>query len=217
MDSTLQHLRDWFEVSAFVAVVIAGLIIGWIKIRKPAKDFLDDITKGEKKSSKKSPEILIDKNIHEQLNNIRYESDACRVKILQYHNGGSFSNGKSMKKLSMTHESCHPGMVPTFKGNADLMLSLFVDLLELSHENDPTLINTNTLKDSFFKSYLQSNHVLMFSVLPVRNTKGEEIGCLLCEWCAWEFADAVQNDRFIDKFIEARNKIEYALSTERKR
>ena len=165
----------------------------------------------------KSPDISIDKNIHEYLNRLRYESDACRVKLMQYHNGGSFSNGKSMKKLSMTHESCHPGMVPTFKGNTDMMLSLFVDLLELSHENEPNLINTGVLKDSFFKSYLQSNHVLMFSALPVRNTKGEEIGCLLCEWCAWEFADGVQTDRFKDKFVEARNSVEYVLSTERKK
>lgn len=217
MGSMVSHLKEWFEVSMVLAAIIAGLVIGWVKIRKPAMDFLKDLWKGEKRPSNKSPDFSIDKNIHEYLNRLRYESDACRVKLMQYHNGGSFSNGKSMKKLSMTHESCHPGMVPTFKGNTDMMLSLFVDLLELSHENEPNLINTGVLKDSFFKSYLQSNHVLMFSTLPVRNTKGEEIGCLLCEWCAWEFADGVQTDRFKDKFVEARNSVEYVLSTERKR
>jgi hypothetical protein len=172
---------------------------------------------GKEKKDKKVSEISIDKNIHEHLNRLRYESDACRVKLFQYHNGGSFSNGKSMKKLSMTHESCHPGMVPTFKGNTDMLMSLFVDLLEAAHENYPNLINTGVMRDSFFKSYLQSNHVLMFSVLPVRNTKGEEIGCMVCEWCAWEFADAVQQDGFVDKFTESRNSIEYLLSTERKK
>ena len=85
-----------------------------------------------------------------------------------------------MKKMSMTHESCHPGMVPTFKGNHDQVLSLFVDMLELLTEDKTTLIVVNEMKDSYFKSYLQSNHVLMFSILPIRNTKGGQIGCISC-------------------------------------
>jgi hypothetical protein len=211
-----QNMKYWFEISVMLAAIIAGLVIGWIKIRKPVSDFLTDLWKGEKKP-KKSPDFSVDKNINEFLNRLRYDTDACRVKVLQYHNGGFFSNGKSMKKMSMTHESCHPGMKPTLPGSNDIMVSLFADLLEMAHENEPNLINTGTLKDSFFKSYLQSNHVLMFSVLPLRSTKREEIGCILCEWCAWEFADRVQNDRFYDKFSEARNSIEFVLSTERKK
>lgn len=210
------HLfKDWFEISAIAIGALAGLFIGWVRIRQPVIDMVRAIMGRGK--GKKSVDFSIDKNIHEYLNRLRFESNACRAKLFQYHNGGSFSNGKSMKKMSMTHESCHPGMVPTFRGNSDLVLSLFSDMLELVHANEPTLLNTAILRDSYFKSYLQSNHVLMFSVLPVRNTKGDEIGCLLCEWCAWEFADRVEQDRFYDKFAEARNSIDYVLSTERKR
>jgi hypothetical protein len=209
-------MRDWFEIGVIVMGLAAGLFIGWLRIKDSVIGWINTIL-GKDKKPKKAPDISIDKNIHEHLNRLRYESDACRVKLFQYHNGGSFSNGKSMKKLSMTHESCHPGMVPTFKGSTDMILSLFVDLLEASHENFPNLINTGVMRDSYFKSYLQSNHVLMFSVLPIKNTKGEETGCLICEWCAWEFADSVQYDGFSDKFIEARNSIEYLLSTERKK
>ena len=211
-------MRDWFEIGIIAVGLFAGLFIGWIRIKDPVTNWINKLLGKEKKGKKAStPDISIDKNIHEHLNRLRYESDACRVKLLQYHNGGSFSNGKSMKKLSMTHESCHPGMVPTFKGNTDMILSLFVDLLEATHENNPNLINTGVMRDSFFKSYLQSNHVLMFSTLPIRDVKGDHIGCLICEWCAWEFADAVQYDGFVDKSTETRNSIEYLLSTERKK
>ena len=86
MGSMVTHLKEWFEVSMVLLTIIAGLVVGWIKIRKPVMDFLKDLWKGEKKS-KKSPDFSVDKNINEFLNRLRYDTDACRVKILQHHNG----------------------------------------------------------------------------------------------------------------------------------
>lgn len=209
-------IREWFEIGILAISVIAGLVIGWLKISKSAMEWIGSVFK-RKTEKKKSPLTIDDRNIQETLNKLRYDSDACRVKIVQFHNGGSFATGKSMKKMSLTHESCHPGMVPTYKGSTDQLLSLFVDMLELAHLNTPELINTSSVRDSFFKSYLQSNHVLMFSILPLRNPKGDEIGCILCEWCAWSFADGVQADRFWNKFVETRNSVEFYLSTAARR
>jgi hypothetical protein len=207
-------IKEWFEWGILGISVVAGVIIGWLRISKPVGEWLG-WGKGKEKSKKS--QTTDDRNIQENLNKLRYDSDACRVKVIQYHNGGSFANGKSMKKMSLTHESCHPGMVPTYKNSSDQILSLFVDMVELAHNNTPELINTSSVRDSHFKSYLQSNHVLMFSVLPIRNLKGEEIGCMLCEWCAWSFADSVQADRFWEKFSEARNSIEYFLNVDQKK
>lgn len=204
-------IKEWFEFGILGISIAAGLVIGWLRISKPAMEWIGRST--GKKSEKKHLTTTDDRNIQETLNKLRYDSDACRIKVIQFHNGGSFATGKSMKRMSLTHESCHPGMVPTFKGSTDQLLSLFVDMVELAHLNTPDLINTNSVKDSYFKSYLQSNHVLMFSVLPLRNPKGEEIGCIISEWCAWSFADGVQADRFWDKFTEARNSVEFYLST----
>lgn len=208
-------VKQIFEWSIIVATITAGLVIGWVRVGIPLKEAVMLWWKGKKRSTKE--QFTVDKNIHEQLNKLRYDSDACRVKLLQFHNGGSFATGKSMKKISTTHESFHPGMAATVQTSSDQMLSLFSDLLELCHQNQPILINTNFLRDSYFKSYLQSNHVLMFSVLPVRNTKGDEIGCVLCEWCAWAFADQVNSEIFEDQFREARNSVEYMLSLDKRK
>lgn len=208
-------IREWFEWSILTATIAAGLVIGWIRVGVPLKDAL--VTWGKKSKSSKRDAFTVDKNLHEQLNKLRYDSEACRVKLLQFHNGGNFATGKSMKKISTTHESFHPGMAATVQSSSDQLLSLFPDLLEMCHENEPLLMNTSCLRDSYFKSYLQTNHVLMFSVLPVRNTKGEEIGCILCEWCAWAFADQVNSEIFGEAFREARNAVEYMLSIDRKR
>jgi len=208
-------IKEVFEWSVIAATIIAGLVVGWMRLSTPIKEALERWTKRERISKK--DQFTLDKNIHEYLNKLRYASKACRVKLLQYHNGGSFATGKSMKKISTTHESFHPGMAATVQSSSDQMLSLFSDLLELCHENDPVLINTATLRDSYFKSYLQTNHVLMFSALPIRNTKGDEIGCILCEWCAWTFADQVSPDAFGETFREGRNSVEYMLSLDKRR
>lgn len=212
----LGTLKEAFETGGILAAIFIGIAAVWYGSRRQIRRFVNWLM-GLKEPSSTQMEIASDKQIHEKLNKLRYDSDACRTKLFQFHNGGYFMGGKSVKKMSMTHESCHPGMVPTFKGSTDMMLSLFVNLMELSHANKPALVTTGSLPDCFFKSYLQSNHVLMFSVLPVRDTKGDEIGCVLSEWCAWSFADTVQEERFAEKFSEARNSIEYILSTEKKR
>jgi len=205
-------IRESFEWGVLIASIIAGLVIGWIRLGGAIKETVGSWFSHKSKNSTKRDSFTLDNNIHEQMNKLRYESDACRVKIFQFHNGGNFATGKSMKKLSTTHESAHPGMAITVKPASDQPMSLFSDMLELCHQNETNLFNTNSLKETYFKSYLQSNHVLMFSILPLRSTKGEEIGCILCEWCAWSFADRVNQDTFADDFREARNSIEYLIS-----
>jgi len=206
-------IRESFEWGVLIASIVAGLIIGWIRLGGAIKEIVGSWFSKKPKSKQA---FLLDKNINEFLNQLRFKTNSCRVRVMQFHNGGNFATGKSMKKISATHESFHPAMTPTVS-SSDQMVSLFSDLLEMCHENDPVLMNTNSLRDSYFKSYLQTNHVLMFSVLPIRNTKGEEIGCIICEWCAWEFADRVNLDIFYDQFQETRNSIEYLISIEKKK
>lgn len=204
-------MKFWLETGVSIATAIGGLFLGWYAVRKIVHK-----VRGEWCKIQQKKDIDVNRTIQDQLHELRYESDAGRTKLFQYHNGSSFASGNSMKKMSMTHESCHPGMVPTFKGNHDQVLSLFVDMLELLSEDKSTLIVVNEMKDSYFKSYLQSNHVLMFSILPIRNTKGGQIGCILCEWCGWSFIDKIYEEGFFASFKEARNKIQYLLITEKK-
>lgn len=203
--------KYWLELGVSAATATGGIVVGWMGIRKAFRGI-----KKEWARERVKEEIDTNRKIHEILNDLRYEADSCRTKLFQYHNGTSFANGVSMKKMSMTHESCHPGMQPTFKGNNDQILSLFVDMLELLEKDSPQPVTVSTLKDSYFKSYLQSNHVLMISLLPVRNLDGTQVGCLLCEWCGWTFADRLEEESFSEKFLQSRNSVEYILSIEKR-
>lgn len=207
-------IKYWLETGIAISTTIGGLVLGWMGVKKVIVEVRKRLAKGSIHDHQEA--ISADKKIHEYLADLRHETDSCRTKLFQYHNGSSFANGVSMKKMSMTHESCHPGMQPTFRGNTDQVLSLFVDMLELLEKDNATPVVVNSLKDSYFKSYLQSNHVLMVSAMPVRNTDGIQTGCILCEWCGWAFADKVDEDHLRNKFAEVRNSIQYVLSTETK-
>jgi hypothetical protein len=209
----MSDMKSWFELGSTISAILGGGVIGWYGMIRPIVQKIQQ----EWSKSKQQKEMHLDRNIQELLSELRHDADSCRTKLFQYHNGSSFANGNSMKKMSMTHESCHPGMVPTFKGNTDQMLSLFVDMLEILENDKSTLIVVSNMKDSYFKSYLQSNHVLMISLLPIRNTRGGQVGCILCEWCGWSFADKVEETKFEDKFVKIRNSIQYLLSTTKKR
>lgn len=204
-------LSEWAELGAGIATAVGGGYLIWLAFSKGFQRIRAGMN-----ARKQKEDMSMDRSIHEQLSELRHDSQACRTKLFQYHNGSSFANGNSMKKMSMTHESCHPGMVPTFRGTSDQMLSLFVDMLELAHKDTPVLVEVNRMPDSYFKSYLQSNHVLMFSVLPIKNVKENEIGCIICEWCAWAFIDSIEEKRFSDKFSTIRNTVQYLLSTEKR-
>lgn len=204
-------LKEWVELGGGIAAAIGGGWLTWLTFSKVIQQI-----RAKMSARRQKEDMTVDRNIHEQLSQLRHDSEACRTKLFQYHNGSSFANGNSMKKMSMTHESCHPGMVPTFRGTSDQMLSLFVDMLELAHKDKPVLVEVNRMPDSYFKSYLQSNHVLMFSILPVKNIKENEIGCIICEWCAWAFIDNIEETRFSEKFSTIRNTVQYLLSTEKR-
>jgi len=81
--------------------------------------------------------ILLDK-----LKEIRESVGACRAAIYQFHNGGEYFTGKSMKKYSMTYEQVEKGIERIQQQNQSMPVSggikLFASLLEnrTAHFND---------------------------------------------------------------------------------
>ena len=51
-----------------------------------------------------------DKELLENLEELREEYSADRLTIFQFHNGGDFYTGKSMQKMSLTYESAENGI-----------------------------------------------------------------------------------------------------------
>jgi len=201
-------LGSWVEVGMVVAAICVGVFVTVPAI----KAFL----KNKKKIHPCSLKFRsTHTRIHEFLTELRVVLGACRSVILQFHNGGQFLDGTSIKRFSLTHESCRTGVSETRQTRQDVMLTMFGEMLELVTTSNPCPILTSTLPDCHWKRHLESNSVIMFSLIPLRNANGMNIiGCLSLEWCSWLKADAVDEEDASVLMEEKRRYIEAELASQ---
>jgi len=149
--------------------------------------------------------------VHETLTELRVRTDSARTQVIQFHNGGQFLDGISMKKFSCTHESINVGVSPEGDYKKELIITRFMPLLDLVKNNSPELYIVDSLEDTYTKQYLQNTNVVAFSVLPLRK-KNEILGYVMCEWCSWGKADEIDEQAMIEEMNMARNSIEVQLN-----
>ena len=154
--------------------------------------------------------------IHEVLSELRVKTDCARSQVVQFHNGGVFLDGISMKKMSLTHESLANGCSSEMETKRDLLLSLCLEGLSLLMEDSPKLHIVEQLEDSWCKNFMQSTNIISFCFLPIRKN-GEIIGYVMCQWCSWSKTDAVDESQVSIELETARNDIEVNLSQQLKR
>jgi hypothetical protein len=202
---TVDIFGSWVEVGMVGLALLAGIII--------AVPAFHAVLKRRKKKSKKivnNSYIKCHTRVHEYLTELRVILDSARTYVIQFHNGSEFLDGNSMKKMSITHESCSEGVVEIISARQGELLSLNSDFLNKLNINDPKPFLTSTLGLCHFKRTLESNRVLMSAHLPLRNVKGGITGAICIEWCHWGMVDdldfSVVREELIDKrrYIEAQ-------------
>ena len=105
----------------------------------------------------------------------------------------------------------------TRKDYQDVLLSLFVDLLDYVVSNESTPILTSSLPDSHFKKHLESNQVVMISILPIKDASGSLItGFLSTEWCSYPKADEMVDNFVRSEMSEKCRYIEAELAKQNK-
>jgi len=207
-------LGSWVEVGMVVAALTAGVFLAYpfikhlIKRRKKSKCIWKELPTAPKF-------VKLHTKVHEQLTELRVVADAARCQVIQFHNGGQFLDGTSIKRFSLTHESCRTGVSETRQTRQDVMLTMFGEMLELVTTSNPCPILTSTLPDCHWKRHLESNSIIMFSLIPLRNANGMNIiGCLSLEWCSWLKADAVDEEDASVLMEEKRRYIEAELASQ---
>lgn len=208
-------IGSWVEIGMVCTALVAGIILAipvikyiWQKKYKKNKCIWKELPTSNKF-------VRLHTKIHEYLTELRVMGDAARAQVMQFHNGGQFLDGTSMKRFSLTHESCRSGVSETRKERQDVILTMMGEMLEIVTANDARPILTSTLPDCHFKRHLESNNVIMFSLIPIRNAMGMNIiGYLSVEWCSWLKADAVIEEDTIPMMEEKRRFIEAELATQ---
>lgn len=164
-------------ISSITSLIIAFLTVvvkTWMDNKKLQK-------KAESDECMKTEDIGDMMYVQEFLENLRKEFHFDRVGICQFHNGGKFFKGHSMKKFSMSYESTAPGIEKVKRNIQNIMVSEFPHLVNglLTHDNI-TLNQTsegypNTTRDMVVTGVILSIYI------PIRGLTGDLGGFIVCQ------------------------------------
>ena len=207
MQDNIDIFGSWMEVGMMAAAFLAGAIFFILPLIKRIQKKL------KSRAFDSRSFIKTHTQIHEWLTEIRVSSYASRAQVVQFHNGGEFLTGTSMKKLSVTHESCYVGVAETKESRENVQLTLYPELLQHLNDNTPELVMTSQLPECYYKRTLELNGVVMFSMLPIRCFKGiKTTGYICLEWCDLSHADQVDETILATTMLKKRRFIETELT-----
>ena len=141
--------------------------------------------------------------VQEWLEDFRDRHGFDRVSIFQFHNGGSFADGTSIKRFSVTHESCENGVPSVLLDSQDVLLTRYMELVGVMDNRPSKIIKTSELSPSAFRSALEINNVEYFSVSPLRCLGGiTPLGFVCCHWCTSDSLDEIEKEGISQSSLE---------------
>ena len=190
--------RDiWVTIGESAGVFAVGLVLGVVGVIRRKKISLKWSSAKEQKFAQKHSQI------HELLTELRVTVRASRCLAFQFHNGGNFSDGTSIKRFSVTHESCIAGTISMILESQDVLLTRYVDVIRVMDESPSKIISVSTLPPSSFRSGLEINNVEFFSITPLRCADGlTPLGFLCCHWCSSDQLDEIEAEGIKQKTLE---------------
>ncbi len=194
----------WIELGVAIVAFCGGGIMA-------ANSIIKRLNK--KKKVRRQVEFeKIHTQVHEILTELRLNHDSGRTSIVQFHNGGKYYNGTGMQRFSTTHESIAMGVSSTINNQQDVLLTRYTEMLKHVAKDDASLVMVGEMPESNFKRYLDYNHVLAFSMIPIKDEMDTlTIGYLCSEWCSWSKADEIDEDKIKSDIINARRLISVML------
>lgn len=200
------QIGSWFEIGIAAAAIISGLIIGGWKI----------FSNWKKRNSHKQEQHFNYSNIKiwELLSELRINYKASRATLVRFHNGGTFMDGTSMRKMSISHQSCDPKTTSDMVFRQDILLSRFVEIIEMLHANDPRVCLVSHLKDSNSKKAYDLHDTLGFTILPIYATDSLTVyGYISLEWCDLNVLDTIDEPTMHDRQEDVRDQIGCMINT----
>lgn len=207
MSSSDSNFDLWMNVGTALVGMIAGMLTGAAYLRKKLTFW--------RKEEEKGAAITVDDirkygQVQELITTLRHMTVADRTQILQFHNGGKFLDGSSMKRMSVTHESCRQGVAYEYMHMQAVLATLLWEKIELVKKDDPQIHLTKNLSDSTLKTYCRSKGTEAFAILPIRKDN-LVIGFINIDWLDEEEIPKMPME-FGSKFEEYRGYIELQLA-----
>ncbi len=201
----------WINIGAAIVGLIGGMLA--------SVTYLKNRIVFWKKQEEIDAAITVDDirrygQVQEILTTLRNQCGADRVQILQFHNGGKFLDGSSMKRMSVTHESCSYGVAYEYMHMQAVLATLLWEKIEMVKKDESQIHLVNTLSESTLRTYCRSKGTEAFAVLPIRKD-ALVIGFVNLDWLDAETAPSNPME-FALMLEEQRNYIELQLAKEQK-
>ena len=168
MDSTL---LTTILSGTFSVIVAFGTIV--------LKNYLDE--EKAKRAKEKSESITTEDvssmiEIQEFLNSLIEKWEIDRGAIYQFHNGGKFFNGVSMKKYSLTHESTSPGIVKVKEASQNVFVTEHPTMMKLISENVIFSMEIEDPRLDYIRDRLEEQGIVQIMTVPIRSLNNILLG-----------------------------------------
>lgn len=194
----ISGLKDFILLAGeIVGVFAVGLVVGLVGALRKQKTSAKWSPARERKFVEKHS------NIHELLTELRVTVRASRAVVFQFHNGGSFVDGGSIKRFSVTHESCEVGVTSVLLDSQDVLLTRYTDMIGIMDANPSKIMRVSSLSPSPFRSALEINNVEFFTISPLRCDDGiTPLGFLCCHWCLEQQLEEIKGEGITEESVQ---------------
>ena len=134
----------------------------------------------------------VEKELEFYLSQILKETNANRVSLFRYHNGGKDYSGRSFLRMSMTNEVVKGGTAPLQNQSQNMFRSMFFGLIHSLEDNGYDYVEDIEFikeQDAGFYSYLKEFGIGAKYSIALYNFKQQIIGFLSIDYAEKEFAD----------------------------
>ena len=200
------NYKEVFQLVVTIVVGLSGFGYGLRLMMKSLK---------RKKTKKNEARFnYVNMQVWNIITDLRIKAMASRVSIVQFHNGGKFMDGSSMKRMSITSQSSDSNPPPTMQFRQDVLVSRFVEIMGILQENDPKIRIVSQQKDSNTKKLYELHDTHAFSILPIYCSDSMMVlGYISVEWCDLGSLDKVDEADLHPYLENARSQIAFLLSS----
>ena len=177
------------------------------------QQILNRVENGHVITSEEDKDISkVEKELEFYLDEILKETNANRVSIFRYHNGGKDYNGRSFLRMSMTNEVVKGGTALIQPQSQNLFRSMFFGLIHSLEDNDYDIIKDIEdieEQDSGFYGYLKDFGIEAKYTMALHNNEHSIVGFMTLDFAKKE---DLNQEHLLSYLPEKKVKIETLLN-----
>ena len=181
-------------ITGVFSLIVALTSVWW-------KDYLDRRKKSYAEAISES-DLLSMVELQKWLDDVRLELDVDRAAIYQFHNGGHYASGKSIKKFSMTYESTRPGIASIKRVSQNILASEHPKWMEKMFKEDFFVCDRESTDDEKAKQDLEYYGIKSTVTVPVRDITGHLVGFIACHMILHKRDFTALEEKLIDYSAE---------------